>query len=187
MVCVFLCLTVCLTDLRPNQQSRSSSLKKEGSPGNRIRLLRKKTMRTTRMRTTRMRKTLLKDRLVEGVQQKSKGASFSLHWIIRRGHLDSGMFYNRHLKFAFDPHPHPLFRCVTVIKRTNMTLKRTPMTWSKWRGKQARSSRMMTARPLRGLWTPGRAKKEVMHFHLCPTVLKTTSFLIKIFATSQRS
>lgn len=76
-LCVFLCSTVCFTDLRPNQQQpKSSCHKKAGSPGNRTRLLKKMTttmMRTMMMRT--MRTTLQRGRLEDGVQQKSKGAS----------------------------------------------------------------------------------------------------------------
>jgi len=42
-----------------------------------------------------------------------------------------------------------------------MTLRRTPTTWSRWRETWPRSSRTTTARPSRGWWTRGRARKEV--------------------------
>lgn len=57
---------------------------------------------------------------------------------------------------------HPCFFLIVAIKKTNMTLKRTLMTSSRWRAMRARSSKMTTARPLRKSWTPGSPKKEVI-------------------------
>lgn len=55
---------------------------------------------------------------------------------------------------TFLPRTHHLifitsFCCALVIKRTNMTLKRTLMTWSKWQVTRVRSSRTTTAKPSR--------------------------------------
>lgn len=66
----------------------------------------------------------------------------------------------------------------TVIKRTNMTLKPTRMTWLKWQGTHAKSSRMMTARPLRGWWKLELAKKEVSQFYICPPNKKKSNFCL---------
>lgn len=51
------------------------------------------------------------------------------------------------IPLCFGLHPLPELCWFAATKRTNMTLKRTPMTWLKWRGMRARSSRMTTARP----------------------------------------
>lgn len=101
----FLCFTVCFLDLKPSQQSKSSFLKKEGSPGNRTHLLKKMMTKTTRMMRTRMKRTLLKDRLGEGVRQKWKGALL----LISSFKSSLKMFHSRCLKFAFELNSHPLF------------------------------------------------------------------------------